>query len=368
MRGAALVKRAATHRRRWPAMGACALIGMACGGVTPPAERVAAPAPATAGAAPPGAPAVVSARDRAAAPGEQQTPPSLAPSAPLPRLAADASGAAPPGTVPEACGPFECWRFDLGERALSAVLAEEPLAIGIGEAHALAGSEAVASTARRFASALLPSLAGRASHLVVELLNPDPRCASTTREVRKRQEPVTAPQSTQNQNDYVALGQRARALGIEPFVLSPSCDEFRAIAGAGDAAIDVMLQTIARVTSRMLRGALAKNQSAGRPALVIGYGGALHNDIEPAEAKASWSYGPELATFTRGRYVELDLIVREFIKDTDVWRALPWYEHFDPNRFEGEWLVMRTAPHRYVLFFPRDRSATSVPAEPPSTP
>jgi hypothetical protein len=233
------------------------------------------------------------------------------------------------------------------------VLAGQPLAIGIGEAHALAGSEGVPSTARRFADELLPELAGRASHLVVELLNPDPRCQSATREVREKQKPVTAPQAASNQSDYVELGRRARALGIEPFVLSPTCDEFRAIAGAGDGAIDVMLQTIARVTSRMLRAALAKNQAAGRAELVIGYGGALHNDIDPSGAKASWSYGPDLATFTRGRYIELDLIVREFVKDTEVWRALPWYPHFEPSRFAEQWLLMRTGPQRYVLFFPR---------------
>jgi hypothetical protein len=240
------------------------------------------------------------------------------------------------------------------------VLADGPLALGIGEAHALAGSEAVASTTRRFTDELLPSFAGLGSHLVVELLNPDRRCESVAREVRKEQQPVTEAQSAQNQNDYVELGQRARALGIEPFVLGPTCEEFRAIADAGVSAIDVMLQTIARVTSRMLRGALAKNQAAGRAALVIAYGGMLHNDVDPASAKERWSYGPDLARFTRGRYVELDLIVREFIKDTEVWRALPWYAHFDRSRFDDQWLLMKTGPQRYVLFFPRSASAKAV--------
>jgi hypothetical protein len=240
------------------------------------------------------------------------------------------------------------------------VLADRPLALGIGEAHALAGSEAVASTTRRFTDELLPSLAGLGSHLVVELLNPDRRCEGLAREVRKEQQPVTAPQSAQNQNDYVELGQRARALGIEPFVLSPTCDEFRAIADAGVSAIDVMLQTIARVTSRMLRGALAKNQAAGRAALVIAYGGLLHNDVDPTSAKERWSYGPDLARFTRGRYVELDLIVREFIKDTEVWRTLPWHAHFDPSRFDDQWLLMKTGPQRYVLFFPRSAAAKAL--------
>jgi hypothetical protein len=271
-----------------------------------------------------------------------------------------------PSPTIEACGPFECRWFDSGADALGFVLADDPLAVGVGEAHALAGTESVASTARRFSEELLPSLRGRVSHLVVELLNPDPRCDAETRQVRRAQQPVTAMQSKHNQSDYVELGMHARALGIEPFVLSPTCDEFRAIADAGDGALDAMLTTIARVTARMLRGALAKNGTEGRTALVVGYGGALHNDIAPSEAKLGWSYGPELVRFTGGRYVELDLIAREFIKDSEAWRALPWYPHFDPARGASRWLVMQTGVRRYALFFPlfaaRRAPASSLPA------
>lgn len=329
----------------WAALAGSALISAGC------ARGIAGPEPA-AGGAPAGA--------RWSEPGGAR-----ATKAPTPADNAPAVASAGEAAL-EACGPFECRRFDSGGAALASLMAEGPLALGIGEAHALAGSEALPSTARRFANELLPSLAGRVSHLVVELLNPDPRCEAATREVRREQQAVTAAQSAQNQDDYVELGRRARALGVEPFVLSPSCDEFRAIAQAGAASIDLMLQTIARVTSRMLRVALVKNQEAGRAGLVIGYGGALHNDIDPSAAKAAWSYGPELSAFTQGRYVELDLIVREFIKDSEVWRALPWYEHFDAARFVDQWLLMRTGARRYVLFFPRSVQATPQPS--PSSP
>jgi hypothetical protein len=295
------------------------------------------------------------------------SPPPLEPppgTAALTRAPPPAPVAPAPAPPSESCRPFECRVFETGAGALAFVLEEQPLALGVGEAHALAGSEQVVPAVRRFTEALLPALRGRATHLVVELLAPDPRCEAATREVRRAQKPVTERQSAHNQNDYVALGQRARELGVEPFVLSPSCDEYRAIADAGDAAIDVSLATIAKVSSRMLRGALAKNHAAGSAGLVVGYGGALHNDIQPAPEKAGWSYGPELAAASGGRYVELDLIVREFIKDTDVWKALPWYAHFDPQRDPSRWLVMRTAPHSYVLFFPATGAGASGPAPP----
>ena len=95
--------------------------------------------------------------------------------------------------------------------------------------------------------------------------------------------------------------------------------------------------------------------AAGATGLVVAYGGALHNDELPAPERVSWSYGPRLARASGGRYVALDLIVREFIKDSNVWRALPWYEHFDPERDPDSAIVMRTAPHSYVLFFPKSR-------------
>ncbi len=231
--------------------------------------------------------------------------------------------------------------------------------LGIGEAHTPVGLEHLASTARRFSDDLLPVVDGRASHLIVELLNPNPRCKVATEEVREAHEPVTKPQSQHNQSDYVELGRLAKAHGIEPFVLSPTCAEYEAIASAGTDAISRTLSTIADVTSRMARGALVSNYKAGRERLVMAYGGALHNDVEPDSAHAAWSYGPLLIAFTKGRYVELDLIVRELIKDNQVWRSLPWYSSFDPELYPQSYVLMRTAPRAYVLFFPKSSAATA---------
>lgn len=280
------------------------------------------------------------------------TEPAVAANAPL--LEANSS-AAPPSAAPDDsdCGSFECRRFGDAASALSYVLRGNPLVLGVGEAHALAQAEPVASSAERFSKQLLPLLQGRASHLIVELLSPNAQCQRATAVVREAQKPVTEPQSKNNQNDYVALGQHARALGIEPFVLAPSCEEFDAIAHAGTDAIPLMLETIAKVTDRMLRRAVLSNQKAGQPRLVIAYGGALHNDIAPDPVRAAWSYGPSIDRFTLGRYVELDLIVREFIKDNEAWRSQAWYGHFDPERYPESSVVLRLAPQSYVLFFPR---------------
>ena len=49
----------------------------------------------------------------------------------------------------------------------------------------------------------------------------------------------------------------------------------------------------------------------------------------PKPDRAAWSFGPDLVKATGGRYVELDVFVPESIQDTDAWKAMPWYAHYD---------------------------------------
>jgi hypothetical protein len=259
----------------------------------------------------------------------------------------------------EPCGALQCRRFADAAAALRFVLRERPLMLGLGEAHTPAGSEHLVTTAARFTEQLLPALAESASHLIVELLAPNPTCREAARPLEQAQKPVTEPQAPSNQSDYVALGVRARALGIEPFLLTPSCQEFQAIAAAGEDAIAQTLATIASITLRMAKGALVQNHEAGSTRLVLAYGGALHNDLSPSPTRPAFRYGDALQDFTAGRYVALDLIVRELIKDNEAWRALPWYAALDRELHPDSYLLLQPAPHSYVLFFPSARRSSA---------
>ncbi|MBK7581308.1 MAG: hypothetical protein IPI67_13970 [Myxococcales bacterium] len=236
--------------------------------------------------------------------------------------------------------------------ALEVVLADKPLVLGIGEAHAQKGTEDLPSTTKRFTEQLLPALKGKASFLAVELMMPNAKCQKETKQVRKQQKPVTEPQAETNQNEYLVLGKRAKELGIVPDLLRPSCEDLTRITQAGAGDIGVMLETIAKLTRDIAVGEVERNKKAGKERVVVAYGGALHNDKLPRPGRETWSYGAELSKATGERYVELDLIVPEYIKDSEAWTALPWVKHYDRAKLGKKVVLFKPAAGSYVIVFP----------------
>ena len=287
--------------------------------------------------------------------------PAASPSVPEPAAAPPGAMEQPqPETPPEPqtdCGALNCRLFTTPEDAVAVVLERDPLVVAIGETHAPRDVRGVPSTTSRFTTTLLPLFAHRSSDVVLELWVADGSCGQDEAKVSAEQEPVTEPQRETNQNDFLVLGQRANDLGIRPHVLRPSCEEYQAIASAGDASIDKMLTLIADYTARLLRAILERNARQGRNAMVLAYGGAIHNDLVPREGREAWSFGPTMDKYTHGQYVEVDLITPEFIRPTEVWKALPWYEHFDPDAHPHQATLFEPAPGSYVLVFPRSDPA-----------
>lgn len=293
------------------------------------------------------------------APAPRATPAASASAAVTPRRAAPpasraaASPAAAPSAAPAASAGSAPTSFPSPEAAFESVLATKPRVLAIGEAHAQKGTEAITSTTRRFTEQLLPRLHGRARDLVVELLVPDPKCRRKTVEhVAEQQRPVTEPQAAGNQNEFLELAKHAKALGIQPHPLVPTCAELEAISSAGASDIERMLTTVADVSLRTLSALLDRAASPGAPTLLLAYGGALHNDVAPRPGREKWSFGPALAARTPG-YVELDLIVPEYVRDTESWRAFSWYADFSARPPNRDTLLYRTGPASYALIFPR---------------
>lgn len=239
--------------------------------------------------------------------------------------------------------------YATAEDAFRAVLALDPVVLAIGEAHAQKGTESVPSATKRFTDSLLPIVAPKASDVVVELWAPSAKCMKEVKQVASAQKPVVEAQAATNQNEYLVLGTRAKAAGVTPWLLEPTCDDFASLADAGD--VSMMLSLVKRLTAEKVTRLHEKNPAK----IVVAYGGALHNDIAGGE----WSFGPELDRLTKGRYIELDLIVPEYVKKTALWQKLPWYEHF---------MSQRGVRERPILYKTGERAFTLVFAEMPPRP
>jgi hypothetical protein len=281
-------------------------------------------------------------------------PPATTPAAP----ASATASAAPPAVAPIAarplayreCGQLACKAFPSAAAAFDFVLADHPRVLAIGEAHAQRDAGIGASATRRFMDGLLPRLAPRASDLVLEIWVANGSCGKVEQKVQQQQAEVTAPQAATNQNEFMELGHRAKALRIMPRALVPSCEQYQKIAGAGEGDIAEMLTMIRDVTARDVRQLIAERPPER---LIVAYGGAMHNDVAPRAGREDFSFGPALAEATSQRYVELDLVIPEQIKDSEAWRALPWYPHYSRAEATDEAYLFSWAPRAYALLFPK---------------
>src|SRR6478735_2362201 len=318
-------------RYRW-LLSVLALAVAACGSQTPPR----------------GAPPKVS----GVVPGGTARAPASSPS---PALAASSPSPAPlTRATPRACGALDCLAFASPEAAFAHVLESQPRVLAVGEAHAQAGTVGIHSSTRRFAEQLLPLLAGKAKHIVIELLVAN--CsAKTVERTAQTQAPVTEHQAKGNQNEFLTLGKVAQRMNIEPQALAPSCAEYDAAAAAGEDGVARLLTLVAQQTQSSVEALLAKPETSGEP--ILTYGGALHNDLSPRAGQESWSFGPQLALATHDRFIELDLIVPEFVKDTDAWRTMPWFPAFDREHLSDETLLYRPSANSYALIFPKTSAA-----------
>jgi hypothetical protein len=278
--------------------------------------------------------------------------PAPAPAAPAAPRAAPAPVPAPAAPDPEPCGALGCLAYSSLERAFDAVLEAQPRVLAVGEAHAQKGGEGVDSSTKRFTEQLLPRLEGRATDLVVELWVSAGKCGKQERQVADKQKPVTETQAETNQNEFVTLGHRSKSLSIQPHVLRPSCDDYAKILAAQDD-VGQMLTMIAEHTAKLVEQLLAARKAPDK--MVVAYGGAMHNDLSPRPGREGYSFGPRLHEHTGGRYVELDIIVPEYIKDSDAWRALPWHAHYDREKLGQRSVLFNPEPGSYVLIFPETR-------------
>jgi hypothetical protein len=242
--------------------------------------------------------------------------------------------------------------FPTAEAAIAKLLEAKPRVMAFGESHAQKDGPKVPSTTKRFTEGMLPLFKGKATDLLIELWVANGSCGKATEQkVATQQKAVAAPQAETNQNEFVTLGNVAKGLGVRPHVLVPPCDEYAKILDAGAGDVDAMLQMIARLTANDMRTFLEKTE--GKESLLLAYGGALHNDVSPKKGHESWSFGPEMEKKLGAKYMEVDLVAPEGIRDTPAWQGLAWYGKYKPERHTEGAVLMTLGPSSYAVFLPK---------------
>lgn len=273
--------------------------------------------------------------------------------------------ASPAIQQPSACGELPCELFDTPESAFARVLRDKPRVLALGETHPLANAPQVQTTAVRMSALFLPMLRGVASDFVLELWVGNPGCNAKQKQeiraVQTAQREVTQNQASTNQSDFLRLYKNAHAQGMGAHVLVPDCEAYGKIVASGGADIDMMLTLVARLSGEKVETLLGGGDAGPAPGMIVAYGGAMHNDRVPRPGHEAWSYGPTVAKRVPNGYVELDLVIPEYVKDTDAWRGQPWYSHFTRGLQGSKTLLYTLRPGAYVLVFPEtQRSDASV--------
>jgi hypothetical protein len=291
-----------------------------------------------------------------------------------PALAAAVSvAAAVAARPPVASEPATARWYESAARATEAALVGDPVVVAFGELHQTAATRAVPSALRRFTEEILPVIAARLSHLVVETWVTTGGCGASERAVTADVARTTERPAT-TESEIEALIRAAASRGISPRILSIGCADYAAMrppSGDGEDVVDydrVLRITAAALESAALRalaeraartareahGAVEDSPARARPTVAV-YGGALHNDVAPDPELGSYSFAPALLRATLGRTLEVDLVVPEYavaLRNAGV-TGQPWWRAYLKARRPGGVVLVRRGSRSFTIVFDR---------------
>lgn len=247
--------------------------------------------------------------------------------------------------------------FSCAAKALETVLEEtDPRVVGFGEFHQQTGTVDTLSTIERFADQLLPVMAQRTSDLVVETWVSEGRCGAVEKQVVSDVNRVSKrPDETEDEN--LRMLKAARVLGVQPHILKMECADYERVRRA-DGGVDYleMLELVAR---RLMEttGKILEKKSSGDHRMIAVFSGAIHNDLSPAKDWETFSYGPAMQKAARGRYVEVDIYVPEFVEAASTAREEIWYNKVTSLASRETAALIELGKNSYIIVFPKGRKA-----------
>jgi hypothetical protein len=245
-------------------------------------------------------------------------------------------------------------KFSSPAAAVTAFLGDATGVVAFGELHQTVKTAGVRSSLARFTEEILPALAPRAAHLIVETWVSRGNCGDTEKQVTK-DVARTTERPAETETEIVRLVRRAKELGVAPHLLDVDCHEYQSLLTRGGGVdYDRLLAMTGQHLGRAIQQALALPRPAERP-LVLVYGGALHNDLTPSAELTSYSFGPATDALTHGNYREIDLFVPELIATLPALRAERWYAAWRSARAQPGTTLIRRQPRSAVVVFESGR-------------
>jgi hypothetical protein len=234
--------------------------------------------------------------------------------------------------------------------ALEELLARGPRVVAFGEIHQTTARLGIPSSLKHFSDELLAVVAPRASDLVVETWVTDGKCGKTeTAALAAVKKTTERPQQTED--EVVTLLKRAKAAGVKPHILSVSCKEYEAIYQGKEVDYDALLRMTSDKLEAGIREVLGKPGRDDKRAIVV-YGGALHNDLVPAEGLSSYTFGESVSRSVGGKYLEIDLYVPEYVETQKNLRVEAWYRAYKKAARPGQAVLIERRLDSYVIIFP----------------
>lgn len=271
---------------------------------------------------------------------------------PMMWLAALMLAAAPDGGVPS-CAP--CTVVPTPLAGFQRVLERKPGILAVGEYHEINGSPKVPSAIRRFTRDLLPALEGRVTSLVVETWMLSGKCGAAEKQATAAVAKTTQRPDT-TEDEVTTLMDRTYKMGVKNHILLIDCDDYRSmIDDAGELDGEASLLLVRRKVEEKALDAIEKEEGGTPEKLLLLYGGAIHNDLEPLPQWKAFSFGPSLAQQTGGQVVELDLLVPEYVATDEDLLKEPWFSGAMALANAGKTVLINPHPSVYLLLFPRTK-------------
>ena len=259
--------------------------------------------------------------------------------------------------APTAYARPELKTFDSPAAALDSLLAAKPRVIAFGEYHEIAGGPVARTALAHFREELFPRIAPQATDLIVETWVTEGNCgAKEEKVVAEVAETTKRPEETES--DIVKLLKEAKAARLAPHILTVSCPLYQSLLDEeGEVDFEKLLAAITDLLRSKIRAQWELRRYSTEKAVLV-YGGALHNDLFPRKELKAFTFGAWAEKETRGRYLEVDLYVPEFIERDKQIVAEGWYPLLKKVP-PGKTALVKRGKDSFIVVFPRSGPSAS---------